>query len=70
MGGLRGGGNVVREHRKPTAQPDLGPAMLAVPMYGCASRANLGLLATVFGTPEKQHGAQHALGQKARQIYY
>src|SRR5574338_224960 len=32
---------------KPTARPDLGPAMLAVPEYGCASPADLGPLATV-----------------------
>jgi hypothetical protein len=30
----------------PAAQADLAPAMLAVRLYGCASRHDLGLLAT------------------------
>jgi hypothetical protein len=32
---------------EPAAQPDLAPAMLAVRVYDCASRRNLGPLATV-----------------------
>jgi len=30
----------------PAAQPDLAPALLAVRVYGCAARRDLGLLAT------------------------
>ena len=38
---------IIRLLRKPTAQTKIVPVMLTVLKYGCASRHNLGSLATV-----------------------
>jgi len=37
------------------ARTDLGQALLAVRVYGCAARPNLGALATKFSHPQYRH---------------
>ncbi len=42
----------IRELGQPTARRNCRPAMLTVPLYGCASRTALAPLATVFRAPQ------------------